>query len=227
MQHALAEKQNHTTPGQLPRLRFRPVMHLGTGDLISTLCQSRVRFGETVDFGPGEASRLSHSPAAWLADHLEDAAETAEMTGMHTRPIIVKAPLAALTHAHTGIACETAIRRTHLCPQEICIEIEDGAVALSMTEGGQHVRALRRRGFRVSLDARKAWNTSLDSRMRLMLDAMRIDAEKLYASEDLQTKCTIATAAGISVIAERARWRDADALSALGVHYAIAPRTDA
>ena len=227
MQHALEEQRAPAAAAETTPLRFKPVMHLSTGETQSVLCQSARRYSDRVSFGIMFAEDDIDSPAKWLAEHIEEAAHAVNLTEKRARPVIIRAPFAAFAHPDTGIACEAAIKRTRLCPQEVCLDIQDGALSLSPSDAAERVRSFRRRGFRVSLDARKAWNTVLDTPMRLMLDAIHIDAEKLFSCEDLQRKCTIATAAGISVIAERAKWRDADALSTLGVQFAISPRTDA
>ena len=79
----------------------------------------------------------------------------------------------------------------------------------------------------MSIDARKAWNAKLSSALRITIDTYRINAECLESNSDLQEKCEIAAASGITVIAERARWRDADWLVDFGVEHAIRPKADA
>jgi len=222
-----------TSPKPAPRvehsaLRFRHIVDLETGDIVSSLAETSVRFAERAVFGPAAlTTTVLDNPAKWLASHMEDAAAAADLCEMHARPILLRAPVAAFAHSNTAIACDAAATRTKMLPQEFSVEFADGALAASPKDAADRVRSLRRRGFRVSIDATKAWNTPFDAGMRLMLDTIRVDADKLYANADLQDRCDAAFHAGITIIAERARWRDVELLAGYGVRCAIDPRADA
>ena len=209
-------------------LRFAPIMHLESGDQVAAIAEAPIEFAETASFGPAAIlDAVRTNPAKWLADQIEDIAAGATLLDVTGRPILVPAPISAFAHSGTGAACESAVQRSKLCPQEICLEFIDGALASSPEDTANRVRALRRRGFRVSIDARKAWNTPLTTALRIALDTYRIDADQLLSETSLQDQCEIAATSGITVIAENARWRDADWLADLGVEYAIRPKADA
>lgn len=203
-------------------------MHLESGDAVAALAEAPIDFTETAAFGPAailEAGRAN--PAKWLAEQIEDIAVAAKLMDVTGRPIIVPAPISTFAHSGTGAACEAAVQRSNFCPQEICLEFLDGALAASQQDAANRVRNLRRRGFRVSIDARKAWSTPLTTALSLSLDTYRINARHLSSEPSLQKQCEIAAASGITIIAEGIRWRDADWLADYGVEYALRPKADA
>lgn len=211
-----------------PKLRFVPIMHLESGDAVATLAEAPIDFTETASFGPASILNAARTnPAKWLAEQIEDIAAAAKLLDIYDRPIIVPAPISTFAHSGTAAACEVAVQRSKLCPQEICLEFLDGALAASTQDSANRVRTLRRRGFRVSIDARKAWNTPLSTALSLSIDTYRVDARHLASDAALQEQCENASAAGISVVAEYARWRDAEWLSDFGIDYALRPKADA
>ena len=202
-------------------------MHLESGDSVAALAETPSHFSERPSFGPAALEiPQQDNPAKHLADQIETVAAAANLLELNKRPILVKAPIAAFAHSGTGAACEAAVIRSKLCPQEICLEFSDAAFAASPQEAANRVKGLRLLGFRVSIDARQAWNAHLSTALRLTLDTYRINAEHLLGDTDLQWQCEAAAASGITVIAERARWRDAAWLSDFGIDYAIRPKTD-
>ncbi len=220
----------HQSSSSASAVRFAPVVHLQTGETVTLIAETEKRFEERAVFGraaiTAECSEAaSPSPAAWLAAHIELIANDAHR---HTveRPVMVAAPLAALMHPDIAIACDSAIRRTHLCAQEICIEITDAAMALPATDTQSAIEALRRCGFRVSLDATRSWQTPLSTGMRLLLDSLRIDAQQLEFEPELENRVEAAVSCGMSIIAENAAWRDGDYLASRGIEYGLRPRTD-
>lgn len=215
----------------MPAIRFVPVMHLQTGQTHTLLAETDKRFEERAVFGRAAITTESGfggspSPAEWLADQIEAIAIDAHYS-IAERPVIVPAPLAAIADENVAMACDAAIRRTHLCPQEICIEISDSALAASSCDAQRAIEALRRRGFRVSLDATKSWQSPLSGAMRLLFESMRIDARHLSYEAALEDRVEAATASGMSVVAEHAAWRDGDYLGSLGIDYCLRPRLDA
>lgn len=222
--------QTHNTPHAVlhQQVRFAPVIHLESGDAVAALVETRSEYADRAAFGPAAVLNSEQAnPAKWLASQIEDIAAAADLLEVRERPLLVRAPIAAFAHSGTAEACEAAVIRSKLCPQEICLEFSDAALASSPQDTANRVRNLRRRGFRVSIDARKAWNAKLSSALRITIDTYRINAECLESNSDLQEKCEIAAASGITVIAERARWRDADWLVDFGVEHAIRPKADA
>lgn len=216
----------HHTP---VRNRLLPVMHLGTGDAVLLFAESDKRFEERAVFGravlAAERSETA-SPAHWLADRLETVAQDAHNRTTE-RPVIVPMPLAALLHPDTAIACDAAIARTQLCPQEICLDIEDAALAMPAARNVQDgIEALRRHGFRVSLNASRSWQTALSQSLRFLVDSLRIDARKVDTEPELQDRIDAAACCGMSIIAENAYWRDGEYLADLGIEYGFRLRAD-
>lgn len=215
----------------IPAIRFLPVMHLHTGQTHTLLAETDKRFEERAVFGRAAiATESGHggspSPAAWLAEQVETVAIDAHYTASE-RPIIIPAPLAAMADEDVALACNAAIRRTNLCAQEICIEISDAALAAPGLQTQRSVEALRRFGFRVSLDATKSWQSPLSAAMRLLFESMRIDARHLNYEAELENRIDAAVMSGMTLIAEHAAWRDGDYLSSLGIDYCLRPRLDA
>lgn len=222
------QREQNTLTAPQQKVRFKPVLNLDSGVTEATFAESQKKFSEFVSFGPAGAMHAGQiHPAKWLANQIESIASHIHQPSDRKRPIIVSAPIAAFSHSGTAAHCEAATARTKLCPQEISLEFSDGALAASLQDTEARVRNLRRRGFRVSIDARKAWYTPLSEQLKLAIDTYRVDAVRLNEDDDLKEQCTKASMAGITVIAERARWRDADWLSEYGIERAIKPRADA
>jgi EAL domain-containing protein (putative c-di-GMP-specific phosphodiesterase class I) len=215
-------------PSTKVRTRFVPVVHLVTGEAVTLFAETEKRFEERAVFGraaPVAERSVPASPSQWLAGQVERIAHEAHSRTTE-RPVIVPAPLSALVDPDTALACDAAIRRTRLCPQEICIEIKDAALALPSKDTQAGIEALRRNGFRVSLDCTRSWQASLSTALRLMLDSIRIDASVLEFEPELEKRVDAASACGMTVIAEKANWRDGDFLAAMGIEYGIRPRAD-
>ncbi|MHA7901312.1 MAG: hypothetical protein ACX94B_15730 [Henriciella sp.] len=212
------------------RNRLLPVMHLETGDAVLLFAETEKRFEERAVFGPAalaaEGSEAA-TPAQWMAEHLEAVAHDAHNRTVE-RPVIVELPLVALIHPDTALSCDAAIARTKLCPQEICLEVQDAALALPAARSAQSgIEALRKCGFRVSLNSTRSWQAPLDHNLRILLDSLRVDARKIEGDEALQDRIDAAACAGMLVIAENANWRDTYYLNELGVEYGFRMRADA
>lgn len=212
------------------RNRLLPVMHLETGEAVLLFAETEKRFEERAVFGrtaPAAERSEAVSPAKWMAEHVEAVAHDAHSRTTE-RPVIVELPLVALIHPDTAVACDAAIARTRLCPQEICLEIQDAALALPAARNAQDgIEALRKCGFRVSLNATRSWQCALSHSMRILLDSLRVDARKIEGDEALQDRIEAAASAGMLVIAEHANWRDSYYLGELGVEYGFRMRADA
>lgn len=211
------------------RSRLLPVMHLTSGEAVILFAETEKRFEERAVFGPAVRTAecsVPATPAEWLATRIEAVANDAHNRTVE-RPVIVPMPLAALIHPDTAMACDAAIARTRLCPQEICLEIEDAVLSLPAGESAQsRIEALRRRGFRVSLNASRSWQSPLSQSLRLLLDSLRVDARKIDDEPELQARIEAAAYSGMSVIAENAKWRDCDYLADIGVEYGFRMRAD-
>lgn len=208
-------------------IRFTPVLNLCSGEAVTLLAETMKRFEERVSFGPATATakHVPQSPAAYIADHLLKIARLAHEQS-EVRPVIVPISMATLIHADTPIACDTAIRRTVLCPQEICFEVTDATLAVPSPEARKGLAALRKLGFRLSLDATRSWQAPLSTDLRILLESMRIDSRQIDGEEGLDSRIEAASSCGMQVIAEHANWRDGDWLSSMGVDLAVRPRAD-
>ena len=212
-------------------VRLIPVMHLQTGETVTLFAETDKGFEERAVFGAAalateRAGDAAPSPAIWLANTIQNVAEQAHNRTTE-RPVIVSAPIAALSHPDVAPACEAAIGQTRLCPQEICIEVFDAELSLPGHAARSGIEALRHVGFRVSLNATRSCEAPLSSALRLLLDNIRIDARHLAYEPKLESRIEAAHASGMSVIAENASWRDGDYLASLGIEYALRPKTDA
>ena len=209
-----------------PAVRFEPVLDLATGDALGMAAELPFCFEDGPAFGPVQTRRGETNSAKWMADRIGEVASLAHEFRHDHRPIIVPAPVAALSNPDTALACDARVRRTVFCQQEFCLEFTDTAFAGDPADCTSRVAHLRRHGFRVSVDMRRSWSTPLAEGMRLLIDTLRVDARHLD-DDDLMESCEVAAAAGILVIAENANWRDADELSRLGISAGVRLRADA
>lgn len=224
---------DHQRAAQSPvqtRSRLLPVMHLESADAVLLFAEAEKRFEERAVFGrvalAAERSEAA-SPAEWIAERVEDVAHDAHYRTTE-RPVIVPIPMAALIHSDTAVACDAAVSRTRLCPQEICLEVDDAALATPSNQSAMEgIEALRRCGFRVSLNASRSWQAPLCYSLRVLLDSMRVDARKIEGDEDLLDRIDAAACSGMLVIAENAYWRDTDFLNEVGVEYGFRMKADA
>ena len=108
----------------------------------------------------------------------------------------------------------------------VIIEVGDATLSQSKSDILKSIEALRRRGFRVGVNATRSWCTPLDTHLRLLLDSVRIDALKVWSEADLLNRIEAASACGMAVIAENARYRDGEKLASVGIELARAPRVD-
>lgn len=228
MQHARMRVQSTGHSAEASRLlRFEPVVHLVTGEVACAAALSARRYEELAVFGPSGLVCRTEGPAIWLSDLIEDVALRARVTDMDVRPVHVEAPVAAMMHPDTPAACEAAAARARLLPQEICIEVSDASLSQSKQDVIRSIDNLRRKGFRIGVIATRSWNTPLDTRLRLMLDSVRVDARQLFRDEDLMKRVDAAVACGMAVIADGARYRDGSELAGIGIELGMRPRSDA
>ncbi len=210
---------------RLPKLRFRPVVKLDTGEAYGMHAETDMAFEDT--FQPRHLTDAAlPSCSAWLGDMIERCARLAATTDTRLRPISVLAPLAALADRDAPMAAEAGVIRAGLLPQEIRIDFSDASVVGLEDLAMDRLDAFRRKGFRVGLDARMTWRTPMGARARMTFEAVRLDPLRLDHLEIPMSRMEVAAADGVAIIAENVRWRDAEALSEIGVLYAVAPRAD-
>jgi hypothetical protein len=208
-----------------PRLRFRPVVRLSDGSAFGMHAEADIAFEDTF--------RTRHltdvdlpSAAGWLGDLIERACRLAQDTQTMPRPMSILAPMAALADKDAPMAAEAAVARAGALAQEIRLDFSDASVCALEDLALDRVDAFRRRGFRVGLDARTSWRTPMGARARLTFEAVRLDPSRCEALEIPMTRIEVASADGIALIAENVRWRDAEKLADMGVHFAVSPRAD-
>ncbi len=218
-------------PVRAPRLRFQPVVRLDDGAPFGFQTESDIEFEDSFrDFGCNysESRRnVDTSAGEWLGALIERTARLANESNNTARPISICAPLAALTDRDAPMAAEAGAARGGLLPQEIRIDFADASLAALEDLAMDRVEAFRARGFRVGLDARKTWHTPMSARARMTFEAILLNPQTLQNMEIPVSRVEIAAAEGVALIAEHARWRDADELAQVGIHFAIAPRSDA
>lgn len=208
-----------------PRLRFQPVVRLTDGAAFGIHAETDCAFEDI--FRTRHLTDAAHpSAAAWFGQTLERAARLASQGELNQRPISITAPMAALTDPDMPMALEAACARAGILPQEIRIDFIDASVAALEDFALDQVDAIRARGFRVGLDARKSWRTPMGARARMTFEAIRLDPDAMDLLNLPVSRLEAAAAEGVAIIAENARWRDADRLAEMGVHFALAPRAD-
>lgn len=209
-----------------PRLRLRPVMRLEDGAAFGMHVETEFNFEDTCR--PHHMNDGAHpSSAAWLGDVIERAARMAHETGCTPRPLSITAPMAALSDPDTAMAAEAGARRTNILPQEIRIDFIDASVVALEDLALDKLDAIRARGFRIGLDARRGWRTPMGARARMTFEAIRLDARTLQELDIPMSRLEVAAAEGLALIAENAAWRDGPALANVGIHFGMAPRSDA
>ena len=207
-----------------PQLRFRPVVRLGDGAAFGMHCETDVNFEDT--FHPRHlAGAPLPTAAGWLGDLIERTARLAHDTGT-IRPVSITAPMAALSDRDAPMAAEAGVKRSRLLPQEVRIDFCDASVIALEDMALDRIDAFRKRGFRIGLDARKTWRMPMNQRARMTFEAVRLDPSRCEAMDIPMSRLEVAAADGVALIAENARWRDADKLAELGIHFAMAPRAD-
>ncbi len=207
------------------RLRFRPVVRLCDGSAFGMHAEADIAFEDT--FQPRHLSDMAlPSAAGWLGDVIERACRLAQDTGAGLRPLSILAPMAALADKDAPMAAEAAVARAGALAQEIRLDFCDASVCALEDLALDRVDAFRRRGFRVGLDARKSWRTPMGARARLTFEAVRLDPSRCEALEIPMTRMEVASADGIALIAENVRWRDAEKLADMGIHFAMSPKAD-
>ncbi len=208
-------------------VRFRPLVHLGAGDLLGCLAEQAWAYDDRPAFGAANDNHPTLSAALWLAQHVERVASAIVASEETSRPILIQAPAAALTDSNTALACAASVGRTILCPQEFCLMFTDAALASDFEAAAAALLGLRRHGFRVGVDMQKSWQAPLPASLRLAVDTILVDSRRLNDCEHLADMVDAASAAGILVAATHARWRDSGALQDMGIAAALAPRADA
>ena len=228
MQRVACNKAEAAKPETSPQLRVHPAIHLCSGDMVGAFAEHATAFDDTPRFSLGQVDLSSQTtPAKWLAEKILDLASYCDLTGITERPIIMPVPAAVLNDTGHVEAAVLAMAQTRLCHQEISFELTDAAITNSTDQAESFIRNCRKRGFRVSIDARTSQSMSLKPGMWLMIDSLRINADSICQEDALDEQIEIASQAGVAIIAQSPLWRECDYLASLGIDYGLKPRTDA
>lgn len=219
----VSTKRNQA-PRCLQSVRFHPAVHLNTGDLVGAFAETPFAFEDRPRFGMTMSKPII---ADWVSNALMELCRTVTAEDIRERPIIMSLPAAALGDRDVVSACVDVMAGSRLCPQEICFEITDAALVASSCDVTGYFRSFRQRGFRIAIDARTSWQCEIPTSTWLMVDTLRVRFDRNEMSVELAARLDIARAAGVAIVAEKARWRDGEQLSEMGIEYALHPRADA
>ena len=217
--HLFQDHQPATRPIET-RLRFDPVTELSSGKASFHLTRIDPLYEELNVFGMTSPA-IAATPSAWLGAAIELLTREADAEACETRPLHVPAPVSILLDPNAALAADSTVRRTTFCPQEICIELSDAAFGIAGEEALPALLKLRRKGFRIALDARTSWTTPLNHDLRPHIERIRVPLDEILADDIYVPRLAIAEALGIDLIADRAKWRQVDELQELGINYAL------
>lgn len=228
MQRSLSVRAEAPTAKFNARLRVTPAIHLCSGDLVGAFIEHAVGFDDTPSFSLRSTPDSDRpSPAKWVGTKIVELATYCDVTGNTERPLILPIPSAAMLDPDTIEEAIAAAAQTRLCHQEISFELTDAALTAAPTAGENFIRACRKRGFRVSIDARISHSATVSPTTWLMIDTLRLKMSDLETEPSLDDKVEIAASAGVAIVAQQPLWRDGDYLARLGIDYGLSPRTDA
>jgi hypothetical protein len=210
---------------RLPRLRFRPIVRLADGAAFGMHAETDINFEETFRHRHLSDAALP-TAAAWLGELVERAGRLAQDTATTLRPISIACPMAALSDPDAPMAAEAGVKRASLLTQEFRLDFCDASVVALEDLALDRIDNFRRKGFRVGLDARKSWRTPMGARTRMTFEAVRLDPSHMEAMDIPMMRLEVSSSDGVALIAENVRWRDAEKLAELGVHFAMAPKAD-
>lgn len=198
-----------------PSTRVRQTLSLPDGEPGVWVSETRDQFDDLT------ARTNANSPSEWVAELIEDLAETVRQEPDVIRPISVSLPLSALTDKRLPSLIQRAVRAQNMCPQEIMLEVQDASLVQASDEQWAVFDALRRLGFRFSLDARRSSEMPLNENLRPVIERLRVQEDELLAFEHLQNRAEIVSALGGDVIVDRAHWKYVDQLVEFGATHAI------
>ena len=209
------------------QIRLQPSLHLCRGDAVGAFVEPMFELEARPRFGPAAASSAHDDLGPRLLGQIEQLARVCEATQTDLRPLILPVPARVLEMPSLIDACLTALAQTKLCPQELAFEFTDADMVRNTGYDFGLFRALRMRGLRVAMDARQSWRCQLQPMSWLMIDTLRVRADRVGLDENLDEMIATAIEAGVSIVAEKPRWRDGDFLARAGIDFGIAPYADA
>ena len=207
--------------------RHATAFHMESGDPICVFVEPRRAYNEMQRFDPAGDYNASKDMSNWFCKEVESLIGFAEQLAPQTRPLVFPLPEALISAVHFAAIADEMIAVSYLCPQELSFEIADATIVNHTQDAYAMIQAFRRRGFRVSVDARKCWQSTLPPHTWLMIDTLRIDQVSLPFDDKLEDYIETATNAGVSIIADRPAWRESYYLDTFGIHYGVDPKSDA
>lgn len=227
MYHTRRIAKTSPRPASSVRLRLTPSVHLCSGDAVGAVAEHAFSYDDRPFLANTHKNRAPVDACAWVGEKIRDLGVICDTLEFTTRPIILPIPARAIEPAKLLDACTHAVAQTHLCPQEISLELPDATLQVSDSYAKRFIDIFRRNGFRVSIDARKSWHAQMPNYYWLMIDTLRIKAGQIDEDQSLQDMIEAARTAGVAIIAEKPLWRQGDRLASLGIDYGTKPRSDA
>ena len=228
MQRSLPAATRTKPDSKVIPVRASECYHLMTGDTVGAFVKYAHRFDESVAAMFSASPKTNRSVCDWMHDQILHMDVYCRSLTFIERPLIMPAPDVSLSCVGTLVeACLHAVAQTRFCPQEISLEISSSVIEGNRQEALLFMNAFRRNGFRVSIDARRCWKADLSPSSWLLVDTLRFDASLLDTCQALEEMISIAAEAGVAIVAENAKWRDAEYLHSIGVAYALKPKADA
>lgn len=224
-QSPVTQSQSPTRP--VPHVRPVPCIHLCSGDTVGAFVEYAREYGQASNFFASSRKVSTQTASHWIANRIKDIAAMCETLAFHERPLVMPIPTRALADTELLDTCIKAAAQTRLCHQELSLEVTDSAISTHAEQAHRFMHAFRRKGFRVSIDARKSWAVEMPDELWLLVDTLRIRSTDLAIDESLEVLVETAAASGVAIVAERPYWRDGDAMAAQGVDYGLRPRADA
>ena len=227
MQQSTSKRATRTTHEAGHQLRLQPSLHLCRGDAVGAFVEPMFDLEDSPRFGPALTMSNRDDLGSRLLKQIEQLAQVCDTTRTDLRPLILPVPARVLEMPSLIDACLTALAHTRLCPQELAFEFTDADMVRNNGFDFGLFRALRMRGLRVAMDARQSWRSQLQPMSWLMIDTLRVRADRVGLDENLDEMIAIAVDAGVSIVAEKPRWRDGDFLARAGIDFGVAPYADA
>jgi len=227
MQQTTSKRLGRMTSGTRLQIRLQPSLHLCRGDTVGAFVEPMFSLDDTPRFGPASAVSQANDLGARLIDQIEQLAAYCQTTQTDLRPLILPVPANILEMPSLIDACLNALSHTELCPQELAFEFTDVDMIRNTGYDFGLFRSLRMRGMRVAMDARQSWRCQLQPMSWLMVDTLRVRANRVGRDESLDEMIATAVDAGVSVVADKPRWRDGEMLANAGIDFGISPYADA
>jgi hypothetical protein len=202
-------------------------MATGTYEPCGSIARIDPLFEDTCRFSPSGALEAEPSAAVWVREALYTVAALVAGQPATHRPVTVGLPGAALLDPDLPLAAVAGVTAGLASPQEFILEVSPAALGVGYSVGLDALERLAERGFRIGLDATRSAELPWGNRARHLFDQVRVIAAELTdPAGPLPARSEVWLSGGAYLIAERAQWRDAEALAALGVTALIAPRCD-